>query len=136
MIIKKLKILVFITLITLMCSCNQGLADKESIIGKWKVTEFNANMKDLSPMIIREAKKIALSSSYEFKKDSTYSFNSSFESYEGKWVLESKNIIMTFSSEYEKNRVKKYEVINLNNGKMTWKSEFELGKTETVLSKK
>tara|TARA_R110002073_G_scaffold306012_4_gene475146 strand:+ start:9266 stop:9625 length:360 start_codon:yes stop_codon:yes gene_type:complete len=119
-----------------MYSCSQGSFDKKEIIGKWKVIEFNANMKDLSPAIIRGAKEIALSSSYEFKKDSTYSFNSSIENFEGKWALENKNIIMTFSSEYEKNGVEKYEVVNLSNGGMTWKTEFESEKTETVLSKK
>ncbi len=136
MTIKKLKILAFTMLISIMFSRSQESVDKKEIIGKWKIIEFNASMKDLSPTIIRDAKEIALSSSYEFKKDSTYSFNSSFESYEGKWTLENKNIVLIFSSEYEKNGVEKYEVVNLNNGKMTWKNEFELGKTETVLSKK
>jgi hypothetical protein len=136
MIIKKLNILIFTMLISIMCSCSQGSVDKKEIIGKWKVIEFNTNIKDLSPGIIKVAKEIALSSSYEFKKDSSYSFNSSFESYDGKWALENKNIIMTFSSEYEKNGVEKYEVVNLNKGRMTWETKFESEITETVLSKK
>ena len=123
-------------LISIMCSCSQGSVDKKEIIGKWKVIEFNTNTKDLSPGIIKVAEELALSSSYEFKKDSSYSFNSSFESHDGKWALENKNIIMTFSSEYEKNVVEKYEVVNLNKGRMTWETKFESEIIETVLSKK
>lgn len=134
--IKNVKFLMCVIFMSIVCSCNQQSVDRKAIVGKWKVIKFKAKMNDVSPFVIKSAEEIALSSSYEFKEDSTYSFNSSFESYNGTWSLENKNITMTFSSEYEKDGLEEFEIVSLNNEEMIWKIEFELGKTETVLSKK
>ncbi len=138
MILQKLKLLIFTILLSTLYSCGQNAINKDHIIGKWKVTEYNLHLKkdmDISPAIIEEAKKNALSSSYDFKEDNTYSFISSFESYKGTWTLVDKNIVMNYSSEYEKKGIQKYEVVNLGNDKMTWKTESEFEKSKTVLSK-
>lgn len=120
---------------TFLVSCSSNTVDKDTILGKWQVVEYTTDMKEISPIVLEGAKEIALSSSYEFKKEFTCTFKSSIDSYNGTWSLEGKQINMNFDIEPYNNGDESYEIIGFSEGKMTWFMEFEYGKAETVLRK-
>ena len=130
----KLMIL-FITL----TSCQNKTLDENNIVGEWKVTEFINGTIDISPSLIEEAKNIALSTTYVFKDDNTFSMNSSFENINGTWDYNADEniIIMIYNSQYKDNVKDKQQISNFHQNKMTWKYTYgEFGYTEMVLSKK
>jgi len=56
----------------LLLSCNQG-TKKEDLTGQWKVTDFKTELQGVPVQLIENAKTIALSTSYDFNPDMTYS---------------------------------------------------------------
>lgn len=132
---RNLTILVCIVLTMSLYSCSQGSSSFEKIIGSWKVVDYEADMKDLSPSLIASAKELALKATYEFKKDSTFT-SKGFRNINGTWSVKDGSIIMKFSSEYERNAHEGYEIQKLNSKEMVWFSKSELGTEKTILSKK
>ena len=118
-----------------MYSCSSNSINQEKIIGKWKITEYNADMKDISPMVIEEGRKIALTTSYDFKKDNSYTYSSDFETAKGTWKIIKDSIIMNYSSNYDKNAEESYKIIQLTESRMVWFIEFDYGTSETILTK-
>lgn len=118
-----------------MYSCSSDSIDRDKIIGKWKITEYKADMNDISPIVIEEGRKIALTTSYEFKRDSSYTYLSSFENAKGSWKLLKDSIMMRYSSNYDKNAEESYKIIHLSDNKMIWFIEFDYGTSETILTK-
>lgn len=122
-----------------LASCQNKTLDENNIVGEWKVTEFINSTVDISPSLIKEAKNIALSTTYVFKDDNTFSMNSSFENINGTWDYNAEDniIIMIYNSQYKDNVKDEQQISNFHQNKMTWKHTYgEFGYTEMVLSKK
>lgn len=136
--VKNLRVILISILLLSIYSCSQEKVTLTKLLGKWKVTRYNANFKDINQEIVREAKEIALSGTYIFQKGSTYLYESKFDKFRGTWSFdESKNQIkMNFSSKYNKNGKEEYEIIRFNTVQMTWKSSSGLGTEEITLTKK
>lgn len=52
-------------------SCQSG-TDINDLAGKWQVTDMQADMPEISPMLIENAKAFALATTYEFNSDMTF----------------------------------------------------------------
>ncbi len=125
---KNLKCLsVLIILISLITSCKRQL-NEDDLIGTWKVVEFNADIPDLSPVLIQETNKIALSSVYTFNLDKSMLRKSDIEldGEVGKFELlnEGEQILMTYDTEGY-NSKEKYNIVSFNGKSMQW--EFKEG---------
>lgn len=67
---------VFSIFLFLIYGCDNSI-DQEELIGRWEVVDFQSNVQ-ISPHIIEGAKSLALSTSFIFNKDKTFSVISDY----------------------------------------------------------
>lgn len=113
--------------------------NENDLYGNWKVTKFEANTPELSPSLIEGAKTEALSTTYLFNKDNSFSMKSDFVSdgsagtYE--FITETHSLQMTSSSQND-NSIEEYTVESLSGNSMKWSHDMgELGNLKLVLTK-
>ncbi len=121
----------------LFCSCSAQI-NKDEIIGTWKVVEFHTVAPTLSLALIEGAKGEALSSTYSFRKDKTFSMKSNIVSNgeDGNYEFLSDNVIeMTFTSTKHKSK-SEYHLELVNDNLMKWTQDLgELGSFSMKLKK-
>ena len=67
---------IFLIFFLLFYGCDNSI-DQEELIGRWEVVDFKSNVL-ISPHIIEGAKSLALSTSFIFNKDKTFSVVSDY----------------------------------------------------------
>ncbi len=121
----------------LFCSCSAQI-NKDEIIGTWKVVEFHTVTPTLSLALIEGAKGEALSSTYSFQKNKTFSMKSDivFNGEDGNYKISSGNVIeMTFTSTEHKTK-SEYHLELVNDKLMKWTQDLgELGSLSMTLKK-
>lgn len=87
-----------ISLALVFTSCSSPVT-KESLIGKWKVVNYQANIENLSPSLINSANEIALSQIYIFESDGSFRIESEeiFAREEGGWTMSEDLKILTLT---------------------------------------
>ncbi|MCD8528569.1 MAG: hypothetical protein LRY27_00960 [Chitinophagales bacterium] len=129
--------LALILFVLLFSSCDSQITEKH-FIGTWKVIDFKAQLKDLSTIIIEDAKNVALSSTYVFYKNNICKYTCTHLSLdmEGtyQYDVEANQIIMKFNQETSK---ESYEVVLIKQNIMKWELDNkEMGFLTMTLQKK
>lgn len=119
-------------------SCKTQVSE-ENIVGTWKVVEYTANIKDLSPIIIAGARELALTEVYTLNKNGTYQLSDSYkdEPQTGKWSLNTKGDepYIEFVS-LEIDQPMRFIIISYSDSEMKWEwKDKDLGSSEYTLQK-
>lgn len=72
-------------LVFVLNGCANTVITAKDIEGEWKVVSFEADMENISPIVLKNAEKIALSTRYEFKSDGNFKRTDNFSSAKGTW---------------------------------------------------
>ena len=115
-------------MVFLFVSCNIG-TNKENIIGNWRIVNFDANVKDISPILINAGRREALSTTYIFNKDSTFIMKSAsfIEGQQGRWSIDAKNKTILFDFDNDKMDNDTYTLEELNQFNMLWSQKLDQG---------
>jgi hypothetical protein len=113
--------------------------ENDKINGDWKVVSFSANTPSLSPSLLKGAREEALSSTYSFRTDKTFTMQSEYVTppENGYWNISDKNeIIMNYNPGGKQNK-EIYKIELLNSSTMKWSQDMgELGSLTMTLKKK
>ncbi len=130
---------ILLSLVTIILfSCN-AQKDKDKIVGKWRIIEFEANTTAFPQVLLDEAKVEVFSRTYSFRKDQTFTIKSNLipNGEQGIWKLtnEKKNIKMTYPPGSRQSQ-EVYLINILNSNSMKWTQDFkERGSISLVLEK-
>lgn len=96
----KLKNILLVTLVIGLTACGVSVT-KEDLVGSWKVVDYEANLQNLSPLLIKSATDIALSQTYIFEHDGSFTIDSEEElaRKNGNWTISEDLKVLTLSSE-------------------------------------
>lgn len=92
------------------------------IHGTWKVTGFTANAPSVDPVDIRNGRDEALSCTYWFRADSTFTMQSAYvtPAESGHWKISDKNEIIMDYNPGGKQVNETYKIERLNSSTMKW----------------
>lgn len=110
-------------------------SSENSIIGKWKVTNCETQLKDLSPVFIANFKQDMLTTYYTFSENKTFKRISPIGNDSGTWLLnEEKNLLVMYNRKSNDSRPESYGYIFTTSSKMTWKYDYgDLGSFSLTL---
>ena len=133
---KKLALMILLSLGLAGC---QGQIEVSQLLGKWKVSGFNADTPNLSPAIIEDGRVEAMSSEYDLSSDGKSFLRSDYyiKGQTGNWIFDkdSKKLTITHSNEEEMGPTT-YTVESVSETKMVWIQEIEGIGTLTLTLKK
>lgn len=116
-----------------------GQIKQSELIGKWKVVHFEANTPTLSPEIILDAKKEALSSIYQILENNKSILASSYYNRErkGTWKFNEDTQELIFNHDVNSDMgLETSKIIYLTGNMMKWTQDLgELGSITMVLEK-
>lgn len=125
-----------VVLCVVFLSACAGAQEKKEVLGEWKVISFESNLPEISPLVIEEGKRIALSSTYIFNQDLTCDQVCSYldETKTGEWSIgaEGLELIIDWNIEgkVEKETIK---FDHISSDLMIWTNDF--GKIGTLTMK-
>ncbi len=131
-----MKLSALLIALTFLCSSYRVPIDTNDLVGSWKVVEFDSHTPELSPVLIKQAEAVALSTEYELNADHSCKVLYMGEIKEGKWSYnpENQELNMQFAEDGSGKDV--HQILSLENGKMKTKQDVgELGYINFVLQK-
>jgi hypothetical protein len=128
---------VIVVFILVLFSCGNKLDEKE-LIGKWKVSEFEAKTPQFSQALIKGARDEVLSTTYSFHTDNSFNIKSQLDSIgkNGKYefVADSNLLVLTYSD--LENATVKFKIVALNDNSLKWTQDLgEIGYLNYFLQK-
>lgn len=121
-------------------SCHDKKDIQEIIVGEWEVTDFEINTQNINPELLKEAKELALTSSYVFKESGECYMKYELEELNGSWEYNADNnkIYMQFPESdfgiHVRYIISQYKKDGME---MIWKTDLkELGYTAMKLTRK
>ena len=136
------KLLIPLLFLFIMCASGNGNDGKLSLIGKWDVVDFEANMPQVDRVTIGGGEMIALATDYTFTQDGKMITHLKSEGVDitGSWEYDSTTKTLTTTDKFgpEGQTVEaKHAVISSSESKMEWHQKLGggLGSTITYLEK-
>ena len=90
------RVFILLSLVSLLFSSCDNRIESSKLIGNWKVVNFDPLLNGISPLLIEEGKKEALSTKYTFNSDNTFIMKSKSipTGDNGTWKLNSEKEIL------------------------------------------
>lgn len=119
------------------CKNNVNTADTFNVVGKWKVTDANIELKDFPEEMMGEVKAAVLTTVYNFNADSTMVIESTGRTMEpGKWRFDSGKNIIRLDSDGDGTPENDLQIVSNEGNKIVVKNDKgEEGRIELTLEK-
>jgi len=104
---------ILLSLVLLLFSSCDNRIEASKLVGSWKVVNFDPLLNGISPLLIEEGRKEALSTKYTFNSDNTF-------------IMKSKSIPAGDNGRWQLNSEKEILILKNNLGNFNEEEEFEI----------